>query len=483
MDLGGIWSFEVRAEQKSCHFAKPPPTTERVSYVVVDAGVSEEGWQAGVIRAHDREWHRVSLLQPFQPTASDSTFVPLAVISHVQNFDSRTEFVTTRHHLATKLQQPVPVEIAVPYQAAFFVQVQGEGVWCPDGHYYTEYFDNLELGGTPVVTMCEPTAPNWHWHACCDGVPSAMGARGSVLFSVRWTSRLHADKEEARLSVSSTASSGSRVMLDSTTVLDKWEECCSTFTSDQVTVGQGYHILKLEYRSAASPEANVIDSYVAFSYSTNGGTPAFGSTNYTDTGRLSAVEAHAHPLYIDVAWMACMPDSMSGGTMHGQLLHAGATQTTLDLTTTINFGDRFAAVPMVFASLDSTGTLRGSLRLLAASERQISIATEYDTCNFVVDTAERMISWIVVATSNDTSLAVSQLPTNASDTAALLHIRESLSLPDYLQWYNGTDPCRDRWAGIECMVLAGQPRVVVLDVRTSMLPYCVLSAPNRNRSH
>jgi hypothetical protein len=152
MDTTGAWSFKVRAEQKSCHFAQPPPIAERVSYLVVEGGVSEEGWQAGVIRARDREWNRILLLHRLD----DPNTAPV-VISHVQNYDSRATFVTTWHHLF-----PSPLLTCVgtePYQA-FFVQVRGEGIWCPDTHYYAEYFDNLNLAGTPTTTQCEPTSPS-----------------------------------------------------------------------------------------------------------------------------------------------------------------------------------------------------------------------------------------------------------------------------------------------------------------------------------
>jgi hypothetical protein len=460
MGSNGVWSFEVRAEQKSCHFARPPPTAERASYLVVEAGLSTEGWQASVIRAHDREWRRVSLLRRFDSDSSGSFSAPV-VISHVQNYDSRTEFVTTRHHLA-----PVPLLSAIadhPYQA-FFVQVQSEGVWCPDGHYYTEYFDNLQLGGTPVATVCELTAPDWHWHTCCSGMPPTMDLHGSVFFSARWTSRVGIYKNGIQLSFSSTASSGSRIMLDGTTVLDSWQECCSTFTSDLVTIGEGYHILTYEYRSAANRDTIPTNSYAGLTLSTDSDALAFESTNYT--GELpNVLESNASPLYADIGWLACMPGF---STINSQQLQAGFAQTTSDLTTTIGFADHFTIfVPMIFASLVSTGTLNGQLRLLTASKGQISLATEYNTCNYIVDAADSMISWIIVASPVDAvNSAVSQQPTNASDVAALLQIGESLSLPDYLQWHNNSDPCRDRWAGIECRTFRGTPRVVVLDVRS-----------------
>ena len=55
----GAWYFEISAEQKSCHSANPPPTSERVDFIVVEVGVSAEGWQAGLTRVHSADWHRV----------------------------------------------------------------------------------------------------------------------------------------------------------------------------------------------------------------------------------------------------------------------------------------------------------------------------------------------------------------------------------------------------------------------------------------
>lgn len=66
----GAWYFEVVAEQKHCHFAQPPPISELVDFIVVEAGVSAEGWQAGIVRVHDTEWHRTSYLQEPEPGAS-----------------------------------------------------------------------------------------------------------------------------------------------------------------------------------------------------------------------------------------------------------------------------------------------------------------------------------------------------------------------------------------------------------------------------
>jgi hypothetical protein len=470
MDASGVWSFEVRAEQKSCHFADPPPTAERVSYLVVEAGVSVEGWQAGQIRVHNREWSRVSMLQPFDSDAAGKVSVPV-VVSLVQNFDERALFVSTRHNLWPALSS-VDASMNAPYQA-FFIQVQGDGVWCPDGHYYAEYFDNLKLGGTPLAVLCETTIPDWQWHSCCSGVPPAMLTANShtFIFSARWTSRIRVqtDEQESKVSFSTHASSGSRILLDGTTVVDKWEECCSKFDSDSITIDQGYHVLTYEYRSAASREAAPTDSYAVLALSLDSGMTGLKLINDTLTlpqlyTQPNAIETDAAALHADVAWLAFMTGY---GTMNGRSLHAGYATTTSDLTISVDFGHRFAVAPMVFAGLISTDSLSGHLRLLTASEGQFSLATEYDTCNFVVNAAETVISWIAIPSGHDKlNAAVVQHPTNSSDTGALLRIRELLSLPDYLQWHNGSDPCGDRWAGIECRARAGEDmRVVVLDVR------------------
>jgi hypothetical protein len=149
---------------------------------------------------------------------------------------------------------------------------------------------------------------------------------------------------------------------------------------------------------------------------------------------------------------------------------------TSGLTTTINFGDRFDTAPIVFSTIFSTGRLSAHLRLLEASDKKISIATEYDTCNFVVDDDDHLLAWIVMAPPNNIvalGSVVSQKPTKVKDVMALLSIRASLHLPNYLQWRNGSDPCADRWAGVECRTAGGEdPRVVVLDVRMTLSSYC-----------
>ena len=292
-----------------------------------------------------------------------------------------------------------------------------------------------------------------------------MAGHGSALFSVRWTSRVYTEEQERKLVFSSLASGGSRIMLDGTMVLDRWEMWGSTFVSEVITVDDaGYHILVYEYRSAASLENIPTNSYAVLASSNEGAVAAFGDTNRTRT-------AMSPELYADIGWLACLPGS---GTIHGRPLEAGFVQATSDLTTNVAFGSQFTTVPMVFGGLTSINSLKGHLRLLEASEEHTSLATEYDTCNAVVAAGLRTLSWIAISAPADMiGSAVTQQPTRMSDKLALLRITESLGLPDYLQWRNGSDPCGDRWAGIECRAVAGEhPRVVVLDVRVALFLLC-----------
>jgi hypothetical protein len=351
---------------------------------------------------------------------------------------------------------------------AFFVQVHGEGVWCQDGEFFAEYFDDLDLAGNPLATQCEVGMPNWHWHATSEGIPPALVGRTRALapklFSARWTTRINVTEASEDVFLSY-ANRGSRIIVDGATILDEWEEGDLAFTSERLQLAEGYHIIAYEYHSGYSTDYSPTDSFAELSWSVRGETfdavPGSPSTTMVST---------AQELYAEVGWLAC---SAGQGTIHTSRFQSGlaAADVTLSLTTSITFGARFDTTPILLASVISTGRLSAHLRLLKASEQQVSIATEYNTCDFIVGSGHHMVGWIAMGAQGS---AVSQRPTMAQDVAALLSIRESLGLPDYLQWRNGSDPCTDRWAGVECRMAAGEdPRVIVLDVRPVLSTPCI----------
>jgi hypothetical protein len=242
-------------------------------------------------------------------------------------------------------------------------------------------------------------------------------------------------------------------------MLDEWMEGGSTFTSEAVQLAEGYHIIAYEYHSGYTTDYSPTNSFAELSWSVGG--EAFGATSGSYSTNVSNT---AHELYADVGWLAC---STGEGMIHTSSFQSGIVSgdATLSLTTSITFGARFDTTPTLFAAIISTSRLSAHLRLLTASEQQFSIATEYDTCNVIVGGGDHLLGWIAMGVPGST---VSQQPTRVQDVAALLRIREALGLPDYLQWRNGSDPCTDRWAGVECRAGAGESlRVIVLDVRPS----------------
>eukprot|EP01046_Picozoa_sp_COSAG06_P017973 COSAG06_NODE_1237_length_10134_cov_17.263777_1_plen_1586_part_10 len=615
----GMWYFEIAAEQKTCHSAEPPPTSEHVDFIVVEAGVSTEGWQAGLTRVHDADWHRVSLLQ------ETTTGVQPVVVSQVQTYDNRTRFVSTRHYLphgsnaqsnfvgvdmemewpdardycrahyhdlasihsqeensqvlaqcdttrthpksniakqcyigandretegiwqwadgstwdefvppwatvagsldpndsqahsdengnpgqdwgaidsaltgdqynwglddAAGMWQDTGIggfdyligfvcERNLPENATatlqqlqrhlgFFLKLQGGGIWCQDGEFFAEYFDNLDLSGTPHATQCEKDVPHWRWHSTSladDRVPGVppilMGKTRTLapeLFSARWTARLSIDPSDEYV-FSSHANRGSRMIVDDATILDYWEECCSTFSSEPLWLSAGAHVLVYEYRSGDTTDYSPTDSYAELSWSAGGVTvgavSGSNSTNVTST---------AEELYADVGWLAC---DAGHGTLHAHSFQSGLVVADASLATTLHFGSAFSvSPPRIFAGIVSDADLSSHLRLTAAATEQAAVAIEYDTCEAVFDSAATMVGWIALAAPDGDSVRVAERQTLQTDSAALLSIGDALQLPDYYHWRNSSDPCIDRWTGIECRRDAsGTPRIVVLDI-------------------
>ena len=450
-DRSGSWSFDVKAEQKSsCHLADPPPLAEVASFLVVEAGLAAEGWQAGMIRVYEEEWHRASFHRPFE-----TALLPV-VLTQVQNFDERIKLITTRQHLSPGPFDDRDSNSSAPHFAVF-MQVEGDGIFCSDGQYFTEYFDNLDLLGSPVATLCERNTPDWHWHSCCNGVPDAMGDAGSSLFfSARWQTRFEVTDELPGIIFSSYASGGSRVIFDGTVVLDAWQKQGSTFSGDDpVAAGPGYHTIAYEYRSAESTVAAPTNSYAQLSW--------HGVLNVTDG---AAGEEAA--LFADVGWFAV---SNGTGSISGGLFEAGyMTAVDSSLVVDITFAGSFEGdTPHIFAGYQATSSAEGGhCRLVEADLTKAAIALEYDSCDVVMTIGTRAVGWLALTSAADSSedTRVQQQPAYPPDVVALLAMASALRLPGYLRWRPGSDPCRDRWAGLECRADGDQaPRVVMVDVR------------------
>ena len=344
------------------------------------------------------------------------------------------------------------------------LQLQGEGIWCQDSEFYAEYYDSLDLSGSPLATQCEISAPDEHWHATSGGIPPALlGTTRTLepmLFSARWTTRLDVFPVSDTFVFSSTANKGSRIIIDDVTILDYWEECCSTFSTNPVTLNIGYHKLVYEYRSAYISTDSPVNSFAQLSWTRSGGR-SFGADLRVNRTNMTA--STAMPLYADVGWLST---SAQPGQLLNRHFQAGTVLVDLNLVASVEFPSTFGAAPSMFGSIVSTADTHGHLRLLETSNRATTLAIEYSTCELVIAGIDHSVSWIAVAPDGPgASMRVSQRATLTTDVQALLEIDAALRLPDYFHWRNNSDCCRDRWSGVECRTDATDtPRVVVLDV-------------------
>jgi hypothetical protein len=302
--------------------------------------------------------------------------------------------------------------------------------------------------------------PSWQWHATSSGVPPPLLGKTRTLarelFSARWTTRISVDKSDT-FTFSSYANKGSRIVVNDATILDEWHECCSTYTSEPLQLDAGYHIVAYEYRSGYTTDYSPINSFAQLSWSVAGET--FGTVSGSNSTNVTST---ADELYADVGWLAC---SAGHGTIHGNIFEAGLIAGDVNLATTIRFASAFTNPPRVFGAVISKSDLSSHLRLSETVADQATVAIEYDACDAVFVSVDTAVGWIALAAVGGQSVRVSQRQTLATDTAALHAIGTALQLPEYFHWRNMSDPCGDRWTGIECRTDAsGTPRIVVLDI-------------------
>lgn len=181
-----------------------------------------------------------------------------------------------------------------------------------------------------------------------------------------------------------------------------------------------------------------------------------------------ASQGSSETIFADVGWLALANGS---GTIDALQLQSGWVMVTnlmdeTGLSVDITFQQGFASPPLMFASYVSIGTSPGGhLRLVSSDESSTVLALEYDSCDVMAKDDEHLVGWVALSSSNaGASGRVHPLPTAPSDTAALLDFSSAVRLPAYYRWRNGSDPCRERWAGCECAIRDEVPRVVVLDV-------------------
>ncbi len=101
---------------------------------------------------------------------------------------------------------------------------------CGVDEFLAEFFSNIELSQSPTVVLCEGSIDRqWGY----GGVPELQGQTDR--FSVRWSGSFSFPAPSGTVGsweFQSTADDGSRLYVDNTLIIDKWSDCCTTWTSE-----------------------------------------------------------------------------------------------------------------------------------------------------------------------------------------------------------------------------------------------------------
>lgn len=133
---------------------------------------------------------------------------------------------------------------------------EAQAVTCNGTDWSADYFGNMTLAGTPVVSRCDPAINfNWQGAAPATGVPANQ-------FSARWTrvSTLAA----GTYNFTATGDDGIRVKLDGTVIVDGWRDQGATTYTVSKAVTAGTHTVVVEYYQ------NAYDAVAQFSYAVTG---------------------------------------------------------------------------------------------------------------------------------------------------------------------------------------------------------------------
>lgn len=100
-----------------------------------------------------------------------------------------------------------------------------------------EYFNNETLTGTPVLVRTDPTI-DFRWD-----MGSPHPSVTSDHFSVRWRGAINVPAGAYQFQMGS--DDGSRLWIDDQLVMDRWNECCQSWTQT-LTLGAGNHQVRME---------------------------------------------------------------------------------------------------------------------------------------------------------------------------------------------------------------------------------------------
>ena len=116
---------------------------------------------------------------------------------------------------------------------------------CDPGMFLAEYFDGIDLAGSPAVTRCEPRPIEHDWGA---GAPAA--GVGPDDFSARWSGTF--DFAAGDHTFTAVSDDGVRLWLDGVLVIDAWQDQGPTRYTATRAVTAGQHAVRVEYYDHAA---------------------------------------------------------------------------------------------------------------------------------------------------------------------------------------------------------------------------------------
>ena len=212
---------------------------------------------------------------------------------------------------------------------------------CPAGVFRAQYFSNMTLAGTPVLTQCEaPLDHDW-----------ALGGPGAPVpndtFSARWTGQFTFPAGDTTFSV--TGDDGIRLWVDGQLLIDKWiDQSATTYTANR-TLGAGTHEVSVEYYE------NTGDAVAKASWSGAGG----DTTPPTVTAQSPAPGATG--VAVGVSPTATFSEAMNAGTLTMSTFTLVKQGTTTPVAATVSYTGQVATLdPSV--SLEAGATYTASVK-------------------------------------------------------------------------------------------------------------------------
>lgn len=120
-----------------------------------------------------------------------------------------------------------------------------------------EYFSNIDFSGD-VFTRTDP-AIDMAWRNQEAPIEGISGSR----FVVRWTGKIMVDKAGEYVFVI-TSDDGSRLYIDGTKNADMWDNSGTNSKSATITLSEGKHDIKIEYKNIGGGLAKMKLEYIAY---------------------------------------------------------------------------------------------------------------------------------------------------------------------------------------------------------------------------